>query len=100
MPAWIASALRMLAAAGLFGAGQAVGGALGEIVGGEGVGQLTSGSRGPQIIEGVLIPPHPHRRRRRRALTASDRADIAFIAGLPGKPAGKDFAVIIGAKNR
>lgn len=46
------------------------------------------------------VHEHQHRRRRRRALTASDRADIAFIAGLLGRPAGKDFAVIIGAKNR
>jgi len=35
----------------------------------------------------------PRRRRRRRALTASDRADIAFIAGLLGPKAGKDFSV-------
>lgn len=42
---------------------------------------------------------HPHRRRRRRrALTASDRADIAFIAGILGKPAGKDIAAIIAAR--
>jgi len=33
------------------------------------------------------------RRRRRRALTASDRADIAFISGTLGKPAAKDFTV-------
>jgi len=35
----------------------------------------------------------PRRRRRRRALTASDRADIAFISGTLGKAAGDRFAV-------
>lgn len=38
------------------------------------------------------------RRRRRRALTASDRADIAFIAGILGKVAGKEIAAIIAAR--
>lgn len=38
------------------------------------------------------------RRRRRRALTASDKADIAFISGTLGKPAGKDFAMIVAAR--
>jgi len=40
-----------------------------------------------------------HRRRRRRALTASDRADIAFIAATISKSAAGAFASIIGAKN-
>lgn len=40
----------------------------------------------------------PKRRRRRRALTASDKADIAFISGTLGKPAGKDFAMIVAAR--
>jgi len=38
------------------------------------------------------------RRRRRRALTASDKADIGFIAGILGKPAGRDFAMIVAAR--
>jgi len=38
------------------------------------------------------------RRRRRRALTASDKADIAFISGTLGKPAGRDFAMIVAAR--
>lgn len=42
--------------------------------------------------------PHHRRRRRRRALTASDRADIAFIAGILGKVAGKEIAAIIAAR--
>jgi len=37
------------------------------------------------------------RRRRKRALTASDRADIAFITATLGKPAGANFAAIIAA---
>lgn len=40
----------------------------------------------------------PKRRRRRRALTASDKADIGFIAGVLGKPAGRDFAMIVAAR--
>ena len=42
----------------------------------------------------------PRRRRRRPVLTASDRADIAFISGALGKPAGKDFAMIVAARVR
>jgi len=42
----------------------------------------------------------PRRRRRRPVLTASDRADIAFISGALGKPAGKDFAMIVAARIR
>jgi len=38
------------------------------------------------------------RRRRRNVLTASDRADIAFIAGSLGKAAGRDFAMIVAAR--
>lgn len=37
----------------------------------------------------------PRRRRRRRALTASDRADIAFVSGILGKAAGDRFAVAL-----
>lgn len=40
----------------------------------------------------------PSRRRRRRALTASDKADIAFVSGTLGKPAGRDFAMIVAAR--
>ena len=40
----------------------------------------------------------PRRRRRKNVLTASDRADIAFIAGSLGKPAGRDFAMIVAAR--
>lgn len=51
-------------------------------------------------IPGVDLFPDdkPRRRRRRRALTASDRADIAFVAGILGMKAGKDFALIIATR--
>jgi len=40
----------------------------------------------------------PMRRRRRRALTQSDRNDIAFISATLGAPAGKQFAMIIASR--
>lgn len=45
------------------------------------------------------LPPLGGRRRRKRALTLSDRADIAFISGTLGKPAGRDFAMIVAARS-
>ena len=95
MPAWLISALRMLSAGGLFAAGTEIATQFGFPAIGPG---LPSG--GGQVIEGMILPPHPHkRRRRRRALTATDKVDIAFIAGILGKPAGKDFAMIVAARN-
>jgi len=44
------------------------------------------------------LPPLRHRHRRKRALTANDKADIAFIAGIVSKRAAGDFAMILGAK--
>lgn len=41
------------------------------------------------------LPPLRMRHRRRRALSKSDREDIAFVAGMLGKPAGRDFAMIV-----
>ncbi len=40
----------------------------------------------------------PRRRRRKRVLTASDRADIAFVVATLGAPAGKSFAMIVAAR--
>jgi len=97
MAAWLISALRMAAAAAAggiaFGTGAelATTGDVGGIVG-------QAGSFTSPFIRSVTQVGERKRRRRRRALTASDRADIAFIAGLLGPKAGKDFAVIIGAK--
>jgi len=85
MPTWLASALRLL-----------VGTAPRALATGAGVGALFGGG-----IPGVDLFPNgdkPRRRRRRRALTASDRADIAFIAGMLGQPAGRQFAMLIGSR--
>lgn len=41
----------------------------------------------------------PVRRRRRRALTQSDRNDIAFIAATLGDVTGRKFALVIAARS-
>ncbi len=87
MPAWLAAALRLL-----------VGSPARAALTGATVGSIGAGGFD---IPGVdLFGPdgRPRRRRRRRALTASDRADIAFITGMLGAPAGKQFAMLIGAR--
>jgi len=103
MPAWILAALRLLgggfaAGTGLELAQRQFGDpeddfrfAQGDLLGG-GVNQLRRLTRGG-LESG-------RRRRRRRALTASDRADIAFIAGMISKAAAKDFAVQLAARPR
>jgi len=66
---------------------------------GLGVGSLLPGGGGVPFVD--LFPDgggRRRRRRRRRALTASDRADIAFIAGLLGTTAGKNFALTIATR--
>jgi len=95
MPAWMIAALALLAplatrVPGIIRSRGAVA-ALGA-----GAGALASGVG----IPGVDLFPDdkPKRRRRRRALTASDRADIAFIAGLLGTTAGKNFALTIATR--
>lgn len=98
MPAWILSALRMLA--GGFAGGAAFAGGSSLVSGPEQYpGQLRP--RGADI-EGdwMHIGGHPRlrRRRRRRVLTSSDRADIAFVAGMISKAAAKEFAVVIAAR--
>lgn len=90
MPAWIASALSLLFGSGARGAlTGATGGVIGE--------RLLGGSGLPGF-PGLGDDGRPRRRRRRRSLTASDRADIAFIAGMLGQPAGRQFAMLIGAR--
>jgi len=63
---------------------------------------VAGGILGNVGIPGVDLFPdgaeRPRRRRRRRALTASDRADIAFIESILGKAAGKSFAMIIATR--
>jgi len=65
---------------------------------GAGAAGVAAGNLG---IPGVDLFPGDggtRRRRRRRALTASDRADIAFIESILGKAAGKSFAMIIATR--
>ena len=85
MPAWLAAAVRLL-----------VGTTPRALATGTGVGALVGPVLGSLGIPGVDLFPdgRPRRRRRRRALTASDRADIAFI----GQPAGRQFAMLIGSR--
>jgi len=98
MPAWLLAALAMIRTITIGGTGRALTtGAVASTavarVGGDGF-------IGPLPLPGFLGGgDHPHqRRRRKRALTASDKVDIAFLAGLLGPKAGKDLAVIIAAK--
>jgi len=87
MPVWMAAALRLLAGtptrAFLTGSVAGTAGGLIPSFRGDGEDPLMEKKR---------------RRRRRRALTASDRADIAFIAGLLGTTAGKNFALTIATR--
>ncbi len=65
--------------------------------------QALTGDVGPLIGGGAGLrffgDGKHRRRRRRRALTASDKADIAFISGTLGKPAGRDFAMVVAARS-
>lgn len=75
MPAWLLSALRLL------GVGTAVAGIadLGPFAGGAGGGR---------------------RSRRRRALTASDKNDISFMAAVLGEPTARKFALVLASRPR
>lgn len=95
MPAFIASALAMLARGGGLARGALVGTPTRAAITGIGVGSLLPGAGIPGID---LFPERKRRRRRRRALTASDRADIGFITGLLGKAAGKEFSIVIATR--
>jgi len=94
MPAWLLAARQLLArfvvtsrAAARAGRPLALGagGAAAGVALADPAGGLLPGLGGEEEVK--------RRRRRRRALTASDRADIAFIAGALGPAAGKAFAV-------
>ena len=95
MPAWIFSALNLIARLG--------GGARTALLGGPVRAALTGGAVGSLAGGGVGIPgidlfpdgDTKRRRRRRRALTASDRADIAFIQATLGQAAGRAFAMLV-----
>jgi len=83
MPAWIASALALLARPAVRGglAGVGIGGLLPDF--------------GIPGVELFGDDEKKRRRRRRKALTASDRADIAFIEATLGKAAGRSFAMLV-----
>jgi len=71
MPAWLISAMNLL---------------------GVGAQQLA--------LTGTAIAGVGRRSRRRRALTASDKSDISFMAAVLGQPAAKQFALILAARPR
>lgn len=96
MPAWLASAFLLLQRGATITRAALRGGvrplALG--AGGAAAGTALADPRGGLLPDVFGVGEGPtRRRRRRRALTASDRADIAFIAGALGPAAGKAFAV-------
>lgn len=86
----------------LFLASQVLTAALGSgLLGGGGAGSSLALPGGGGLNLGDLFSGDgtKRRRRRRRALTASDKADIAFISGTLGKPAGRDFAMVVAARS-
>jgi len=102
MPAFMVSALALLARAAIATRGAAFGTPTRAALTGLGVGSLLPGGGGVPFVD--LFPDgagggRPRRRRRRRALTASDRADIGFITGLLGTTAGKNFAITIATRS-
>jgi len=87
--AWLSSALALLRTVAFGGPGRA----------------LVTGAVGGEVLENLGVPffrdgEGPKRRRRRRALTASDRADIAFIASIISKAEAGRFATIIATRAR
>ena len=103
MPAWLLAAMRMLGLGAASGAGFALAEGLGDRSSpspfGAGGGVQLAGGHAPMRLDRFGHEVH-RRRRRRRALTASDKADIAFIAGTLGKAAGAQFAVGLASRSR
>lgn len=105
MPPWIIAAMRLLGTGLAFGVGSEL---ISQNVQQAGLSpisfaqSLVPGGGTATVHPGTVhdIMMHKRRRRRRRALTASDKVDIAFIAGILGKAAGGRFAVALGARSR
>lgn len=99
MGAWLIGALRLL---GITAAGQAATGAIEQVTGVDvpfvsGASPFPSGGGGGFLGFGR---PKQRRHRRKRALTASDKEDIAFVKGMISAAAAKDFAVQLAARPR
>lgn len=73
MPAWLIAALQLL---------------------GGGVGLAAAADIGPFGERGG------RRSRRRRALTASDKNDISFMAAVLGEPTARKFALVLASRPR
>ena len=95
MAPWLLSALRLLA--GGLGAGAAfeTGQQLLQ-------GPIDSRTGSPELFGlGSLFGKEPHkRRRRRRALTHTDKDDIAFLAATVGEPTARKFALLLASHHR
>ncbi len=96
MPTWLLSAFALLRSqfGRLVGAAGGAARPLALGAGGAAAGVALADPRGG-LFPDIFGAEKPRRRRRRRALTASDRADIAFVSGILGKPAGDRFAVAL-----
>jgi len=94
MPAWLVSAFSMLARGTAVTRGRLLSARGLALTGGAAATGVALADPAGGLLPSIFGEDEPkRRRRRRRALTASDRADIAFIAGALGQPAGKAFAV-------
>ena len=71
----------------------------GAVIGAQALVSRGGGDGGVDALGNLIhVGGHPARRRRRRALTQSDKADIAFIAASLGPGAGTKFAMIIASR--
>lgn len=96
MPPWLASAFALLQRGVAVTRGALTRRVVAPVAlgaGGAAAGTALADPRGGLFPDIFGDDGRPRRRRRRRALTASDRADIAFVAGALGQAAGKAFAV-------
>ena len=94
MPAWLVSAMGLLGRGVAVTRGRLASARTLALVGGASAAGVALADPAGGLLPSIFDEEEPkRRRRRRRALTASDRADIAFVAGALGQAAGKAFAV-------